>query len=78
MHLTFTGDERLMMHEKAFLGRVRSTLLAPAEGKVINAKWGGRFVAWASHLGLRVLDTEARCSLGLIKWPHAPGYVFIN
>lgn len=62
-----TGDERLMLHEKAFLSR-RSTVLAEAEGQVNNIRWCGRFVAWASSVGLRVYDIEARCSLGLIKW----------
>ncbi|XP_059477900.1 vacuolar protein sorting-associated protein 41 homolog [Neocloeon triangulifer] len=66
-----TGDERLMVHEKAFLSR-RSTILAEAEGHVNNIKWCGRFVAWASSVGLRVYDIEARCSLGLIKWPRSP------
>jgi hypothetical protein len=62
-----------VLHEKAFLGRVRSTVLAEAEGRVLNACWGGRFVAWSSTVGLRVLDVEAKCSLGLIKWPRSPG-----
>ncbi|CAB3364914.1 Hypothetical predicted protein [Cloeon dipterum] len=66
-----TGDQRLMVHEKTFLSR-RSTLLAEAEGSVNNIKWCGRFVAWASSVGLRVYDIEARCSLGLIKWPKSP------
>lgn len=30
--------------------------------------WQGNFVAWASHLGVRVYDLSEKCSLGLMKW----------
>lgn len=83
-----TGDERLTLYEKTgFLARLRPTILAEAEGigglamnlgsynggLVGSLKWKGRFVAWAAHVGVRVYDLTARCSLGLIKWSRAPG-----
>lgn len=63
-----TGDERLMLHEKTFLSRLKSTFLYEAEGGVQNIEWNGQFVAWASDIGVRVYDINALCSLGLIKW----------
>lgn len=67
-----TGDERLVLHEKTFLSRIRSTELCEVgtEGGVQSIRWsiGGHLVAWASQIGVRVYDINARCSLGLIKW----------
>lgn len=66
------GDERLVLHEKTFLSRLKSTILYEAEGGVQNIKWNAQFVAWASDIGVRVYDINARCSLGLIKWNRNP------
>lgn len=66
------GDERLVLHEKTFLSRLKSTVLYEAEGGVQNIKWNAQFVAWASDIGVRVYDINARCSLGLIKWNRNP------
>lgn len=63
-----TGDDRLMLHERTFLGRTKSVVLCDVEGAVHNMGWHNRFVAWASNIGLRVYDVVSRCSLGLIKW----------
>lgn len=63
-----TGDDRLMLHERTFLGRTKSVVLCDVEGAVHNMRWHNRFVAWASNIGLRVYDVVSRCSLGLIKW----------
>lgn len=63
-----TGDDRLMLHERTFLGRTKSVVLCDVEGVVHNIRWHNRFVAWASNIGLRVYDIISRCSLGLIKW----------
>jgi len=68
----FVGDERLVLHEKTFLSRLKSTVLYEAEGGVQNIKWNAQFVAWASDIGVRVYDINARCSLGLIKWNRNP------
>ncbi|XP_063231920.1 vacuolar protein sorting-associated protein 41 homolog isoform X2 [Bacillus rossius redtenbacheri] len=68
-----TGDERLVLHERTFLSRLKSTVLYEAEGSVQNIRWHGQFVAWASDIGVRVYDVSARHSLGLIKWNRNPG-----
>ena len=67
-----TGDEQLVLYEKTFLVRLKSTVLCKAQGTVHNVKWNGQFVAWADNLGVWVFDIEARRSLGLIKWPRNP------
>ncbi|XP_065201572.1 vacuolar protein sorting-associated protein 41 homolog [Planococcus citri] len=63
-----SGDDRLILHEKTFLSRVKSTILYEAAGRVQNIKWHNRFIAWASDEGVRVYDIVDRVSLALIKW----------
>lgn len=63
-----TGDNKLTLYEKTFLNRLRSTVLCECEGYVQMIAWQGRFIAWASDMGVRVYDLVARCSLGLIQW----------
>ncbi|KAG7303143.1 hypothetical protein JYU34_013175 [Plutella xylostella] len=67
-----TGDNKLTLYEKTFLNRLRSTVLCECEGYVQAMAWCGRFVAWASEVGVRVYDLVARCSLGLIQWEKSP------
>lgn len=63
-----TGDDRLVLHEKTFLSRVRSTVLFEAVGKVQNIKWKDRFIAWSCDVGVRLYDVKGATSLVLIKW----------
>lgn len=63
------GDDKLTMYERSgFLNRWRAVVLAEAEGHVNGLAWGGEFIAWSSAIGVRVYDTTAKCSLGLIQW----------
>lgn len=62
------GEDKLILFEKTFLSRMKSTILWEAEGGVRSIAWTGQFVAWASDTGVRIFDLNARCSLGLIKW----------
>ncbi|CAK9833550.1 Vacuolar protein sorting-associated protein 41 homolog [Anthophora retusa] len=66
-----TGDDKLVLYEKTFLSRMKLTVLSEAEGGVKSVAWSGHFVAWASDTGVRVYDLNARCSLGLIRWPRS-------
>ncbi|XP_073992200.1 vacuolar protein sorting-associated protein light [Rhodnius prolixus] len=69
-----TGDERLVLHEKSLFSRLKSTVLGDAsvEGGVTTIKWspGGELLAWATNVGFRVYDLNARTSLGLVKWTN--------
>lgn len=67
-----SGDNKLILYEKTFLNRLRSTVLCECEGYVQAMAWHERFVAWASEVGVRVYDLVARCSLGLIQWEKNP------
>ncbi|XP_056634578.1 vacuolar protein sorting-associated protein 41 homolog isoform X1 [Diorhabda sublineata] len=63
-----TGDDKLTLYERTFLGNLKSTILCESEGLVRSLCWGENFLAWSSNIGVRVYDMTARCSLGLIKW----------
>ncbi|KAH8421247.1 hypothetical protein KR009_006604, partial [Drosophila setifemur] len=62
------GDENLILYERNLLMKLKPTELCTVEGKVLSICWQGNFVAWASHLGVRVYDLNEKCSLGLMKW----------
>ncbi|KAJ8956298.1 hypothetical protein NQ318_015034 [Aromia moschata] len=68
-----TGDDKLTLYERTFLGSLRPTVLCESEGLVRSLCWGENFLAWSSNIGVRVYDMNARCSLGLIKWEEHPG-----
>ncbi|XP_072382622.1 vacuolar protein sorting-associated protein 41 homolog [Diabrotica undecimpunctata] len=68
-----TGDDKLTLYERTFLGNLKSTVLCESEGLVRSLCWGENFLAWSSNIGVRVYDMNARCSLGLIKWEEHPG-----
>lgn len=63
-----------MLHEKSLFSRLKSTVLGDAsvEGGVTTIKWspGGELLAWATNVGFRVYDLNARTSLGLVKWTN--------
>ncbi|XP_054269430.1 vacuolar protein sorting-associated protein 41 homolog [Macrosteles quadrilineatus] len=73
-----TGDERLVLHEKTFLSRIRSTVLFDmgVEGGVQNVRWSeaGQHIAWATQQGVRVYDITNKCSLGLVKWTKSTNF----
>lgn len=66
-----TGEDKLVLYEKTFLARLKTTILWEAEGGVRSIAWTDQFVAWASDTGVRIYDLNAKCSLGLIKWTGA-------
>ena len=68
-----TGDDRLMLHEKVFLSRLKSTIVFEGEGFITNIKWRGRFLAWASTTGVRVFDMAIRRVISVVKKDISPG-----
>ncbi|XP_026843794.1 vacuolar protein sorting-associated protein 41 homolog isoform X1 [Drosophila persimilis] len=62
------GEDKLTLYERNLLKKLKPTELCAVEGSVLSICWQGNFVAWASHLGVRVYDLSEKCSLGLMKW----------
>ena len=44
-----TGDDKVVLHERIFLGRYRQTVLCEGEGPITCIRWRGRFAAWISR-----------------------------
>ena len=44
-----TGDDKVVLHERIFLGRYKQTVLCEGEGPITSIRWRGRFAAWISH-----------------------------
>lgn len=70
-----TGDDRLILHEKVFLSRLKSTTLFEGEGPITNIKWRGRFLAWSSSVGVRVFDMTVRRVISVVKKDISIGFV---
>lgn len=66
-----TGSDRLVLHEKGFLGRSKSTILHNGEGPIRSIKWRGALVAWANDLGVKVYDMLSKRRITFIKRDHA-------
>ncbi|XP_043064674.1 vacuolar protein sorting-associated protein 41 homolog isoform X2 [Drosophila ficusphila] len=62
------GDDKLILYERNLLKKFKPIELCSVEGNVLAICWQGSFVAWASHIGVRVYDLNEKCSLGLMKW----------
>ncbi|XP_063964242.1 vacuolar protein sorting-associated protein 41 homolog [Lytechinus pictus] len=65
-----TGSDRLVLHEKGFLGRSKSTILHHGEGPIRSIKWRGSLVAWANDLGVKVYDMQSKRRITFIKRDH--------
>ncbi|PIK53217.1 putative vacuolar protein sorting-associated protein 41-like [Apostichopus japonicus] len=55
-----TGGDKLVLHEKGFLGRNKSTILHQGEGTIRNIQWFGDLFAWANDQvpQLQIYDSQ--------------------
>lgn len=66
------GENKLILHEKTFMSRVKTTVLHEGDGMIRNIQWVKQFVAWASEFGVRIYDMNARRTISAIKREHNP------
>ncbi|XP_074600039.1 vacuolar protein sorting-associated protein 41 homolog isoform X4 [Brevipalpus obovatus] len=72
-----TGDERVVLHEKTFLARYKSTLLHEGYGQIRAIKWRGNLIAFSSDTGIRIFDMDERnviCFMARDSGPSADVY----
>lgn len=62
-----TGDDRILLHEKGFLSRYKSTVLFDSDRQIHTIKWCGQLVAWAGLNALRIYDLEERAVITYIR-----------
>ncbi|XP_039266626.2 vacuolar protein sorting-associated protein 41 homolog isoform X1 [Styela clava] len=54
------GIDSLILYEKGWLGRSKTTTLHTGEGLVRNIKWKGHLIAWANDWGVKMYDMKQR------------------
>lgn len=62
-----TGDDRVVLYERGFLARYKTTLLQSKEQKVRTISWNGQFIAWATDYSAQIFDIEQRTIITKIK-----------
>lgn len=67
-----TGNDRVVLYEKTFLSRYKSTILHQGEGCIRNISWKGRFAAWATDLTIIVYDMLILDTISRIRKDHDP------
>uniref|UniRef100_T1L260 Vacuolar protein sorting-associated protein 41 homolog n=1 Tax=Tetranychus urticae TaxID=32264 RepID=T1L260_TETUR len=67
-----TGDERVVLHEKTFLSRYKSTLLYEGYGQIRSVKWRCNLIAFASDNGIRIYDMDERVVICFIAREAEP------
>ncbi|XP_073534361.1 vacuolar protein sorting-associated protein 41 homolog [Phyllobates terribilis] len=55
-----TGGKKLILYERTWLNRWKTTILHEAEGTITNIKWRGNFIAWSNNMGVKILDIITR------------------
>lgn len=67
-----TGVDKVVLYEKGFLSRYRTTILHQGEGPVRNISWKGRFAAWATDLTILVYDMQVLDIICMISRDRDP------
>lgn len=65
-----SGDDKLVLGEKNFLGRYKTYILHKGEGPVRNIKWKANFIAWANDKGVKIYDMLLECRITNIPKDH--------
>ncbi|XP_040209124.1 vacuolar protein sorting-associated protein 41 homolog [Rana temporaria] len=55
-----TGGNKLLLYERTWLNRWKTTVLHEGEGNITNIKWRGNFIAWVNNMGVKILDIITR------------------
>lgn len=61
------GDDRVVLYERGFLARYKSTVLQSKEQKVRTISWHNQFIAWATDFAVQIFDIEQRSVITRIK-----------
>ncbi|XP_041045619.1 vacuolar protein sorting-associated protein 41 homolog isoform X2 [Carcharodon carcharias] len=55
-----TGANKLMLYERNWLNRWKTTILHEGEGTIMNVKWRGNLVAWSNSVGVKIYDFSSK------------------
>lgn len=51
-----TGGNKLLLYDRTWLNRWKTSVLHEGEGSITNVKWRGNLIAWANTMGVKILD----------------------
>ncbi|XP_072427274.1 vacuolar protein sorting-associated protein 41 homolog [Chiloscyllium punctatum] len=55
-----TGANKLLLYERNWLNRWKTTILHEGEGTISNIKWRGNLVAWSNSVGVKIYDASSK------------------
>uniref|UniRef100_A0A672GL90 Vacuolar protein sorting-associated protein 41 homolog n=1 Tax=Salarias fasciatus TaxID=181472 RepID=A0A672GL90_SALFA len=55
-----TGGNKLLLYEKNWLNRWKTSLLHEGEGTITNIQWRANLIAWANNVGVKIYDISTK------------------
>nr|KAF6470533.1 VPS41 subunit of HOPS complex [Molossus molossus] len=55
-----TGGKKLLLFERSWMSRWKSSVLHEGEGNIRSVKWRGHLIAWANNMGVKIFDITTK------------------
>lgn len=55
-----TGGKKLLLFERSWMSRWKSSVLHEGEGNIRSVKWRGHLIAWANNMGVKIFDIASK------------------
>uniref|UniRef100_A0A8B9L2V7 VPS41 subunit of HOPS complex n=1 Tax=Astyanax mexicanus TaxID=7994 RepID=A0A8B9L2V7_ASTMX len=55
-----TGGNKLLLYERNWLNRWKTSTLHEGEGSITNIKWRANLIAWANNVGVKIYDISTK------------------
>uniref|UniRef100_A0AAR2J862 Vacuolar protein sorting-associated protein 41 homolog n=1 Tax=Pygocentrus nattereri TaxID=42514 RepID=A0AAR2J862_PYGNA len=55
-----TGGNKLLLYERNWLNRWKTSTLHEGEGTITNVKWRANLIAWANSVGVKIYDISSK------------------
>ncbi|XP_060051821.1 vacuolar protein sorting-associated protein 41 homolog isoform X2 [Erinaceus europaeus] len=59
-HETFDCPIKLLLFERSWMSRWKSSVLHEGEGNIRSVKWRGHLIAWANNMGVKIFDIASK------------------
>ena len=65
-----TGDTKLVINEKGFMGRRKTQIIHEGEGIIRNIKWSNDLIAWSNDKGVKIYSIGEKRIITFITKDH--------
>uniref|UniRef100_A0A671K832 Vacuolar protein sorting-associated protein 41 homolog n=1 Tax=Sinocyclocheilus anshuiensis TaxID=1608454 RepID=A0A671K832_9TELE len=55
-----TGGNKILLYERNWLNRWKTSVLHEGEGNITNVKWRANLIAWANNVGVKIYDISSK------------------